>query len=67
MSFKRAREKCGLTQQEVALHLNVDQSAVCQWETGKTKPRSSQLLKIAELYNCTVEELLRDVPETAKL
>lgn len=65
MSFKKAREKCGLTQQEVATHLNVDQSAVCQWETGKTKPRSSQLPKIAELYKCTVDELLSDTPEAA--
>ena len=66
MSFKKAREKCGLTQQEVATRLGIDQSAVCLWETGKTKPRSSQLLKIAELYNCTVEELLRGHPETAE-
>ena len=60
MSFKRAREKCGMTQHEVAKHLGIDQSAVCLWETGKTKPRTSQLLKIAELYGCTVEELLRE-------
>lgn len=66
MSFKKAREKSGLTQQEVATHLNVDQSAVCQWETGKTKPRSSQLPKIAELYNCTVDELLNDIPDAAE-
>lgn len=63
MTFRIAREKCGLTQQEVATRLGIDQSTVCLWETGKTKPRSSQLPKIAEMYNCTVDELLADTSE----
>lgn len=60
MSFKKTREKSGLTQQEAAANLGVDQSAVCQWETGKTKPRATLLPKIATLYGCTVDELLSD-------
>lgn len=60
MSFKKAREKSGLTQQEAATKLGVDQSAVCQWETGKSKPRATLLPKIAKLYGCTVDELLAE-------
>lgn len=59
MKFKEAREKSGITQQRVATILGVGQSAVCQWETGKTKPRASLLPKIAEIYGCTIDELLR--------
>lgn len=58
MSFKKAREKSGLTQQDLAALLGVDQSAVCLWETGKTQPRAKLLPKIAELLHCSVDDLL---------
>lgn len=60
MSFLSARESAGLTQKEVAEHVGVDQSAVSFWETGKTNPRASLLVKLSELYHCTVDELLKD-------
>lgn len=58
MGFLSAREKVGFTQREVAEKLGVDQSAVSLWETGKTAPRVSVLVKLAGLYCCTVDELL---------
>lgn len=58
MGFKNAREKSGLTQQDLATVLGVDQSTVCLWETGKTQPRAKLLPKIAEIFNCTVDDLL---------
>lgn len=60
MSFAFAREKSGLTQREVAEKIGIDQSAVSLWETGKTAPRASILIKLSELYHCTVDDLLRD-------
>lgn len=59
MSFLSAREKIGLTQKEVAEKMGVDQSAVSFWETGKTAPRAAMLVKLAGLYCCTVDDLLR--------
>lgn len=59
MSFKSAREKVGMSQNEAAKALGIDQSTVCLWEIGKTYPRASLLLKVSELYGCTVEELLK--------
>lgn len=60
MGFLSAREKVGLTQKEVAEKLGVDQSAVSFWETGKTHPRASLLMRLARLYGCTVDDLLAD-------
>lgn len=60
MGFYSAREKAGLTQDEVAKALGIDQSAVSQWETGKTAPRAGLLVKLAGLYCCTVDELLKE-------
>ena len=60
MSFLSAREKAGLTQREVAEKLNIDQSAVSLWENGKNNPRTALLTAIAELYGCTVDDLLKE-------
>ena len=60
MGFKKAREAAGLTQQELATELGVDQSTVCLWETGKTQPRVKLLPKIAELLGCSINELITD-------
>ena len=58
MSFLSARKKSGLSQAEVAEALGVSAAAVCQWETGKTVPDSRKLPRIAEVFCCTIDELL---------
>lgn len=57
--MKKAREKVGFTQREVAEKLQIDQSSVSLWETGKTAPRASVLVKLSKLYCCTVDDLLK--------
>lgn len=59
MNIKNIRERVGLTQAEVAKALNVGQSAVAAWETGRALPRADKLIDIAKLLNCTIEELLK--------
>ena len=59
MSFKEQRKRAGLTQMEVAKQLGITDSAVNQWETGKTTPNTKRLGELAKLYNCTVDELLK--------
>ena len=60
MSFLSAREASGMTQKDVTEKVGVNQSAVSFWESGKTMPRASILLKLANLYGCTVDDLLKD-------
>lgn len=60
MRFTELREKAGLTQKQAAAALGVDQSAISFWETGANNPRASLLPRIAALYGCTVDELLKD-------
>lgn len=60
MSFVTARKKAFLSQRAAAESLNVTDATVCMWETGKTLPRAALLPKIAELYGCSIEELLAD-------
>lgn len=48
--LKKAREKAGLSQQEVAKFLNTTQSYVSKIESGQRKIDVVQLKKFAKLY-----------------
>ena len=62
MSFLSARTRTGLSQSAVAKQIGVSDAAVSMWETGKTRPRAGLLVRLAGLYCCSVDELLRDNP-----
>ena len=59
-AIKTLREKNKLTQISLATALGVKQSTVAMWENGENKPRADKLKKLAEILNCTVDELLRE-------
>lgn len=61
MTLKELRLKAGLTQEQVAKLVDVDQAAVSYWESGKYKPLRKYQRKLAKLYGCTVEELGKKV------
>lgn len=65
MSFASARIAAGFTQTEAARRLEVNQSTVSYWESGKKFPRGPMLAKAADLYGCTVDELLGRAPAGA--
>ena len=53
------RTERGLTQGELAIHLNVTDKAVSKWESGKGLPEVETLLNLADFFNVTVDDLLR--------
>ena len=55
----KLRCKSGLTQAEMAEKLGVTNKAVSKWETGKSKPTTNALRKIAALFRVSVDELLK--------
>ena len=59
MNIKEAREKAGLTQQDLANELGVGQSTVAMWETQKSLPRTDKLPALAKILDCTIDELLK--------
>lgn len=63
MSICEAREKQSLTQCDLAKRMGVTQGAVSQWEKGTVKPRADLLPKLAEVLDCTIDELLRTEPK----
>lgn len=66
MGFKSARLKAGKKVQEVVDHLCVTDGAVYQWECGYSRPTAAKLIKLADFYGCTVDELLREEDTNAE-
>ena len=60
MNFKNMRKKAGYGQKTVAKRLGISNTTISMWETGASLPRADLLPKIAALYGCTVDDLLRD-------
>ncbi len=60
MKMASARKRAGLLQRQVAEALGVSIGAVAMWDTGERRPRVDMLPRIAKLYGCTVDELLRE-------
>ena len=63
MTLKELREKAGLRQMDVSKRMDIDQTAVSHWESGKFRPSRKYHKKLAKLYGCTVEELVQAIPE----
>jgi len=57
-NFKELRKLLGLSQKDLADKLFVNQTAVSQWELGKTVPSPVILLKMCEIFNTTTDYLL---------
>jgi len=58
--IKAARKEKKLTQEQLARGVGVSRSTVAMWETNQATPRAATLLKLADLFGCTVDELLRE-------
>lgn len=54
------RKNKGLTQEELAEKLSVSRQAVAKWESGQAYPDITNLIQISNLFNVTVDYLVRD-------
>ena len=57
-NLRNVRKQKGLSQQELAIRLNVVRQTVSKWEKGLSVPDADMLVKIAEILEVSVEELL---------
>lgn len=56
--IREVRKAKKLSQTELAEMLHVHQTAVSQWENGKTEPDMDNLCRIADIFGVTVDYLL---------
>lgn len=52
-----------LSQEELAEKLGISRQAISKWESGKSIPDLNKLVSISELYNVTIDSLVKDTDE----
>ena len=65
--IKTARKAKGVSQEELAVRLGVVRQTVSKWENGMSVPDADVLIKIAELLDVPVSQLLGIEPESGSV
>ncbi len=61
--IRKFRLKSKLTQQQLADLMDVTRQAVTRWESGTVEPSTENLILLAQIFDCSVDELIcNDVP-----
>lgn len=58
-NFKKARRNSGLSQQQLADLLGMNQSSVSKYENDIGLPHAKKLQKICEIFGVTIDSLLK--------
>ena len=54
------RKKSGLSQEDLAEKLNVSRQSISLWETNQAMPSVDNLMKLAEIFDVSLDELCND-------
>ena len=57
--IKLHRTELGLSQEELAARVYVSRQTLSNWETGKTYPDINSLLRLAELFQVSLDDLVK--------
>lgn len=64
-NLKALRHKKGLTQEALAIKLNVTRQTISKWEKGISVPDAEMLVQLAEILEVSISQLLgQQVPES---
>lgn len=61
------RKKRGLSQEQLAEHLNVSRQAISKWESGQSIPDSDRLIAISGFFQVSLDYLLKEETVTKTL
>ena len=65
MNLKEIRLKKGITQEELAKKLGINQNNISRYENSERTPNLYLAKEIADALDCTVDELLADPVEVS--
>lgn len=66
-NLQNLRKKAGLSQEELAEKLEVSRQAVSKWETKEAVPDMEKIIAIAELFDCSIDDLVKDTINDVKI
>lgn len=58
-NLQKIRKLKNLSQEDLALELEVSRQAVSKWESGTGFPEAEKLIAISEILNCSLDDLLK--------
>lgn len=58
--LSKLRKENNYTQEQLADALGVSRQAISKWESNITYPETNKLIRISELFNCSLDYLLKD-------
>ena len=64
--LKQKRNELQLTQEEVAEKIHVSRQTISNWENGRNLPDLSSLILISEIYDISLDELIKGAPKMVK-
>lgn len=59
-NYEKIRDAHGYTDYRVAKETGISTSTLSEWKANISKPKVDKLLKIADLFGVTVDELVRE-------
>ena len=59
----RLRRENNYTQEQLAQCLEVSRQSVSKWESDLTYPETEKLIRLCQLFDCSLDYLVRDIPE----
>lgn len=62
-NLKSLRKKNQYTQEEIAEKINVSRQSVAKWENGESNPYIESCIKLANLYNVKLDDLVNHSEE----
>lgn len=58
------RKRDNISQEELAEKLDVSRQAVSKWESGSGYPETEKLIRLCEIFNCSMDALIKGKIET---
>ncbi|MCI6868800.1 MAG: helix-turn-helix domain-containing protein [Lachnospiraceae bacterium] len=62
--LSKLRKENNFTQEQLASVLGVSRQAISKWESNMTFPETDKLIRMSELFQCSLDYLLKDTEET---
>ena len=61
------RNQQNMTQEQLAKQLNVSPQTISEWEAGESLPDAANIVSLSEIFNVSLDYLLKNAPATPRL